>query len=241
MTFETAQNWSGSEPGHGGRRAAIACGIGSFGVSYAIALHRLLHLRENKFHALQPQELPRGVTNMAAQGSSECPASASTWQRRGLNAAHRCMRALSRLRRAQSGVSAVEVALAAPILIALTTGVVDLGLALSAQIRVQQAAQAGAAYAQLHGFDTTKISSAVTSATALSVSASPAASETCGCISGSSVTLSGSAPCTNTCANGLTAGTYVQVHASYSYTPLVSWSVLSNPTSLTGYSLVRVQ
>jgi len=183
----------------------------------------------------------QGVTAMAAQGkdnastAAQPPAGAAPAPRRWL-----CR--LLTLRRREEGVSAVEFALAAPLLLTLTLGIVDLGLALSAQIRVQQAAQAGAQYAQLHGFDATKISTAVTSATSLSVSANPVPSQICGCVSGTSVTLSGSSPCTNTCSNGLTAGTYVRVYSRYTYTPPVPYvSVLSSPTTLTGQALVRVQ
>ena len=143
--------------------------------------------------------------------------------------------------RERRGIAAVEFALVAPILLALMVGIIDLGFAFSAQIKVQLAAQAGARYAQLHGFDTAKISTAVTSATALSVSASPAPTQSCGCVSGNSVSLSGTPPCTTTCSNGLTAGTYVQVSAQSTYQPILPYvSVLSNPTTLTGQALVRV-
>ena len=179
---------------------------------------------------------------MSAQGSKERANSACAQFGLARTPVCRWTRLVSALRRAEAGVSAVEFALAAPILVALTLGIIDLGLAYSAQIRVQQAAQAGAQYALVHGFDSTSISSAVTSATALSVSASPAPSQTCGCVSSGNVTLSGSSPCTNTCANGLTAGTYVKVFASYTYHPLVPYaSVLSNPTTLSSQALVRVE
>jgi hypothetical protein len=117
-------------------------------------------------------------------------------------------------------------------------------MAFSSQIKVQQAAQAGAQYASLRAptFNSTNISNAVTGATTLSVSASPAPSQSCGCISGTTVTLSGTPPCSTTCANGLTPGTYVTVNAQASYTPLLPYaSVLSNPTTLTAQSIVRTQ
>ena len=144
--------------------------------------------------------------------------------------------------RAQDGVAAVEFGLLAPMLLLIIAAVVDLGLAYSAEIKVQQSAQAGAQYALLHGFDSTKISSAVRSATNLSVSANPAPTQQCGCLSGSSVTLSGTPPCLITCGNGLTPGVYVQVNAQASYTPLIPYAtLLRSPTTLTSQAQVRIQ
>lgn len=159
------------------------------------------------------------------------------------NAPWRWLGCMSALRRAENGVSAVEFALATPVLLGLLVPVVDLGLAFSEQMKVQQAAEAGAQYASVHGFDATQISSAVTNATTLSVSASPAPSQQCGCLSGSSVTLSGSPPCTTTCANTLVPGTYVVVNAQATYTPITPYSSYINaiPTTLTAQSLVRSQ
>jgi len=184
---------------------------------------------------------PHGLTAMAASFGKNRADARDT----GKNPSH-CLprgwagRAVA-LRRERRGIAAVEFALVAPILLALMVGIVDLGFAFSAQIKVQLAAQAGGQYAQLHGFDSTKISNAVTAATSLSVSANPAPSQSCGCVSGNSVSLSGTPPCTSTCANGLTPGTYVQVNSKATYTPLLPYvSVLSNPTTLTGQALVRV-
>ena len=147
------------------------------------------------------------------------------------------------LGRSASGVSAVEFALATPVLLALIVPIIDLGLAFSEQMKVQQAAQAGAQYASLHGYDSASISSAVTGATTLSVNASPVPGQQCGCISGTTVTLAGSPPCTTTCANGLTPGTYVTVNAWASYSPITPYSSYLNaiPTKLTATSTVRVQ
>ena len=88
------------------------------------------------------------------------------------------------------GTSAVEFALAAPILMGLLVPMADLGMAFSDQIEVQQAAAAGAQYAALHPWNSnsaTAIANAVTAATTLAVTASPAPSQTCGCPSSSTV------------------------------------------------------
>jgi Flp pilus assembly protein TadG len=154
----------------------------------------------------------------------------------------RCSARLGALWWARDGLAAVEFGLLAPMLLLIVAASVDLGLAYSAQIKVQQAAQAGAQYALLHGYDSTKITSAVTSATTLSVSANPAPTQQCGCLSGSTVTLSGTPPCLVTCGNGLTPGTYVIVKAQATYTPLIPYAtLLSSPTTLTSQAQVRIQ
>jgi Flp pilus assembly protein TadG len=52
--------------------------------------------------------------------------------------------------RREGGASIVELALIAPILVMLVMGVLDLGRAYRMQIRLENAAREGAAYAQLH-------------------------------------------------------------------------------------------
>ncbi len=80
------------------------------------------------------------------------------------------LRRLSRLgglAGAKGTSAALEFALATPLLVALLVPVADLGLAYSEQIRVQQAAQAGAQYAIFHPWSSTSptaISNAVLAA-----------------------------------------------------------------------------
>src|SRR5229473_3406486 len=109
------------------------------------------------------------------------------------------------LMRAAAGNSTVEFALAVPVLLGLLVPVADLGLAFSQQIQVQQAAQAGAQYALLHGWNSSAISNAVTAATNLAgIIAAPAPTESCGCPTGTTISA---AACNSACANGETAGT----------------------------------
>jgi Flp pilus assembly protein TadG len=180
---------------------------------------------------------------MAAKAYSRDRAESTARPPKRRGALRRWLGFLSALRGDERGVSAIEFALATPVLLALIVPVIDLGLVFSEQMKVQQAAQAGGQYASLHGYDATRISSAVTGATLLSVSASPAPTQQCGCVSGSTVTLSGAPPCLTTCANGLTPGTYVSVSAQASYTPITPYSSYLNaiPTTLTAQSIVRVQ
>lgn len=149
---------------------------------------------------------------------------------------------LRKLLRAEGGVSAVEFAIAAPILMALLVPVVDLGLAYSEQIQVQQAAQAGAQYASFHPWNSnspTTIANAVTAASTLSgITATPAPSQVCGCPNGSTIT---SATCNSTCTNGESAGYYVVVNAQLPYTPQLPYSVLGNSVTLTAQATVRIR
>jgi Flp pilus assembly protein TadG len=143
------------------------------------------------------------------------------------------------LARAEHGNAAIEFALATPILVGLLVPVADLGMAFSQQLQVQQAAQAGAQYALLHGYDNTAISNAVTAGTTLpGVSAAPAPSQSCGCPTGTTITA---ATCASACANGETAGTYVFVNAQAAYTSALPYSVLGSGMTLTAQSTVRIQ
>jgi Flp pilus assembly protein TadG len=147
-----------------------------------------------------------------------------------------CLRKLSS---AERGNSTLELALAAPILLAAISPLLDLGLAFSQQVQVEMAAQAGAQYAARHGWNTGAISSAVTGATTLaSLSATPAPSEACGCPNGTAVV---GATCGSVCSNGETAGTYVTVSAQASYTPVLPYSLLGTSTTLSAQSVVRIQ
>ena len=151
----------------------------------------------------------------------------------------RSMGRLAHLVGSERGNAAIEFALATPILLGMLVPVADLGIAFSQQLQVQQAAQAGAQYALLHGFNSSSISTAVTAGTTLSsVSAAPAPTQSCGCPTGTTIAA---ATCTSTCANGETAGTYVFVNAQALYTPALPYSVLGTGVTLTAQATVRVQ
>src|SRR6266404_761781 len=148
-----------------------------------------------------------------------------------MNILRRSGRRLAFLMRAERGNAAIEFALATPILIGLLEPVADLGIAFSQQLQVQQAAQAGAQYAMLHGYNSSAISNAVTAATTLpGVSAAPAPTQSCGCPTGTTIAT---APCGSTCADGEAAGSYVFVNARSAYTPVLPYSVLGSSVTLT--------
>jgi hypothetical protein len=148
--------------------------------------------------------------------------------------------------RAERGTSAVEFALAAPLLLGLLTPMADLGFAYSQQIQVQQAAQAGAQYASLHPWNSnspTDVANAVTSATGLTLLpadplTNPAPYQECRCLDGSVIEL---ASCnTVRCADGEYGGYYVIVHAQTAYSPILPYSLLGGAQKLTAQATVRV-
>jgi len=137
-----------------------------------------------------------------------------------------------------SGVSAVEFALALPLLVGILTPMVDIGTALYAKMQVNDAAQAGAEYALIHGWNSSSIRSAVTNATSLSgLTASPVPTITYGCPNGTTIVATSQG---SRCANGQIAGTYVTVSAQATYTPLMNYPILGSSFAITATSVVRI-
>jgi Flp pilus assembly protein TadG len=114
------------------------------------------------------------------------------------------------------GISAVEFALVAPIVVLFMVGVLDGGLAIKTGMDVSNAARAGAEYAAIHGWNDSGITSAAANATSTSVTTTNA--QFCGCPSASGVSTQA---CATTCAaSGKTVGTYVSTTTKASYTPV---------------------
>ena len=150
-------------------------------------------------------------------------------------------RALTRIAglvRARDGSAAMEFSIAAPVLAIIFIPLIDIGMGVYQQMQVQDAAQAGAQFAMAHGWNSSAIQSAVTSATGLSVSASPAPSKSCGCPDGSSVSP---AACGSTCPGGRTAGTYVTVGAQATYVPLLPYPTMGSSVTLSAQATARIQ
>jgi Flp pilus assembly protein TadG len=137
------------------------------------------------------------------------------------------------------GAAAVEFALCAPLLIGFIVPITDLGMRGYSSLQVEIAAQAGARYAILHGWDSTGITNAVTNATGFTtISASPAPASSCGCPSGNTIATT---TCGGTCANGETVGTYVTVNAQAAFTPLFPLPGIVEAGTLSSQTIVRVQ
>ncbi len=142
--------------------------------------------------------------------------------------------ALLRLFDAQRGNVALETALIAPILITLAVGASDIGLGMRVQSEVSDAAQAGVEYVALHGYTSSGVQTAATSATSLSVSVS--STTFYACPTGTDITPSAAG---TACASGSTAGSYASVTASANYTPLfpIIWG--SNPVTFSTKATTR--
>ena len=141
--------------------------------------------------------------------------------------------------RDERGATALEFALVSPLLCVLLVGLIDYGMGYWQKMQVGNAARAGAQYAMASGWNQTAISTAVTSATGLaSISASPAPSQACGCPSASSGIVAAS--CGSSCTGGGTAGTYVTVNASATYSPLLPYHGIAGTIALTTTNTVRI-
>jgi len=137
------------------------------------------------------------------------------------------------------GTAAIEFAIVGPMLVVMMVCTMDLGAGMFRKMQVQNAAQAGAMYAALHGFAPSSISSAVTNATGLSdISSSPEPSQFCGCASNSGVA---SIACTSTCSGGSIPGTYVTVSAQSTYSTILPYPLVPDSFTLTAQSTVRIQ
>ena len=155
------------------------------------------------------------------------------------------------LARDRRGMSAVELGLAAPVFLGLLSPVIDLGLAFSQQIRVNQAVDAGAQYASANQYNSnnwsTNVQSAMTNATTLSINTNVGA-ETCGCPNGTdtaiithdTVSTCGPSNGGTNCSDGSTPGYYVTITGSITYTSVMPYSILGNSTTLSSQAIVRV-
>jgi Flp pilus assembly protein TadG len=144
----------------------------------------------------------------------------------------------SRLRRDQSGTAAVELGLVAIMLAGIITPLVDFGMGTYTKMRVQSAAEAGAQYALVHGYDAPTIKTVAQSATKLGTNVTvtvPALS--CYCITGNAIAKP-AVGCATTCANGNPPGSFVEIDTTYVYTPILA---PGSPLTLTGSSLARLQ
>jgi len=156
----------------------------------------------------------------------------------------------SGLPRNNAGATAIEFACIAGILALMTLGVIDYGRAFWYRMEVQNAAQAGADWAQYNAFNCgisscsggvpSGLQTAILYATNLpsgAISFSVAASSgnsTCGCPNGSGG-MTTPVQCGASCSIGGTATGYATVTVSYNYTPFFPrWPGLGQVITLTG-------
>ena len=138
----------------------------------------------------------------------------------------------------EAGTAAIEFGLAAPLLMLLVVGTVEIGSSVYQGMQAQNAAEAGALYASKHGFDAAGISGAVVNAVAgAGLSATPAPSQFCGCPTASGVAT---IDCTSTCTDGSAPGQYVRINAQITHDPMLSFSGLNAPVTITGQAIIRI-
>jgi Flp pilus assembly protein TadG len=143
-----------------------------------------------------------------------------------------------RFRLDNRGTAAIEFGLAAPFLVLMLVGVIEIGTAIYEGMQAQNAAEAGAIYASKHGLDTNGISSAVTNATAAAgITATPAPSQFCGCPTAAGLMET---QCSATCTGGGAPGQYVRISARITHDPLLSFAGLVAPTAITGEAVLRM-
>ena len=151
----------------------------------------------------------------------------------------------------QKATAAIEFGLIGSFLSVLTIGLVDFGIGYWEQMEVGNAVRAGTEYVIANAsslvttWNATAIETAVTSATSLSgISASPTPSQSCGCPTASGgISTTGVnqnyPTCGGACTGGGTAGAYVTVNAQVSYSTLLTYPAISNPTTLSATMTVR--
>jgi Flp pilus assembly protein TadG len=137
------------------------------------------------------------------------------------------------------GAAAVEFGFMIPLLSLMVVSVTDIGLSVYRKMQVENAAQAGAQYAITRGFDTSGVSSAVTSATNSAVIvASPVPAQFCGCPTSTGIN---SVSCGTVCVGGAKAGTYAKVSAQATYSTLINYQVVEPTYTHTAVSTARLQ
>ena len=139
--------------------------------------------------------------------------------------------------RANEGMASIEFAILGSLLIVMLVFALDFSLALVNGMQVENAAQAGAQYAAVHGWDSAAITSAALSATpSPDITISP--SNFCGCPSASGIAT---ASCNSVCSDGSTAGTYVSVSATRNYATFLQYPGLPESFTLSSVSTVRIK
>ncbi|THD80542.1 MAG: pilus assembly protein [Phenylobacterium sp.] len=147
-------------------------------------------------------------------------------------------RACRRLAKAEDGAAAVEFAFVLPMFMLLMAGLLDGARLINASLQVRAAAQAGATYAQLNGWNPTGIAAAITAATPLQANASLPAAPFQGCIKNLQIVAPNGG---GNCTSSQPVGSFVTVGANGAFKPLMPWPQVVWPTSVTANATVRIQ
>jgi Flp pilus assembly protein TadG len=142
---------------------------------------------------------------------------------------------LRRLFRDTNGGPAVEFGIVFPIFLILILAIAYYGTAIFQIMAVSNAAQVGANYAILNGYNPTTIQTKVNAATGIPTN-NISVTEVCGCPSGTTVTTFGCNPPLPTCAGNQPPGAYVTVTITQPYSPAAP----GIPSPLVASSFIRV-
>ena len=147
-----------------------------------------------------------------------------------------------RIRRDQrpgrAGNAVVELAIMAPLLMLLVFGAGDFARIFYAGVEISNGATAGAlygSYSPSHAIDTAGISQAVKNDTQNLKGVTVSSTTFCECSDGSGIA------CTSMCAGGVGPRFFVKVTASYSFQPLISYTGLPGPKTISKVVTMRVR
>lgn len=136
------------------------------------------------------------------------------------------------------GAAAVEAALVMPLLLLLMAGLIDGSRAIVQSMQVSAAAQAGADYARLHGWDAAAIQAAVRDATPLAVTAKPAPKLVTACATAKGVEEKKGGSCPG---GPEQPAAFVVVSAEAPFSPIMPWKPLPKaPPKLRAEAVVRL-
>jgi Flp pilus assembly protein TadG len=138
--------------------------------------------------------------------------------------------------RASSGNILVELALVAPVLALMLTGLIDFGAAAYNKMALESAARAGVEYAMANPSDTAGIAAAVAEAADVAAEEiTVTTAQFCECPDGTA------AACSDTCGAATSPNVFLSVDVSRSYGLILSYPGFESPLTLTGEAVFRVQ
>ncbi len=171
---------------------------------------------------------------MKHSGSKPAKAGRASWLSRPAAGFRACAR----------GSVAIELALLAPVLVALLIGSVDFGTYIYKTMQLQSASRAGAQYAIQSGGnaeDTAGISAAVlASSTDLEAGITITSAAFCVCADGSEEAVDASTGCNNTCTADQFSALSVRVTVTNTYTPIFPYPGIPDSILLEGSTSMRV-
>ena len=143
---------------------------------------------------------------------------------------------LRTLAAADNGNALIELAIAAPIIAIVLTGVLDVGGMAYTSMTLQSAARSGAQYAMKNPTDTAGIAQTVISSSGLNPQQVTVTSNNfCECANGASVA------CGGVCADGGPNRAFVSVAVQQSYRTLLPYPGMPDQFGLSGESIFRIQ